>query len=137
MLYCVTCIISYKRFLYSCLIFEFSNVQCAYVLKIFICLRIHHILVHYILRHWTKYAKEGGFNIARGYVKGRRTRCQELQNLMDCKKFLKLAHDGYTFHEIHDLIMNDMKFIIEKLCMLKKNLFKEQNATNESHAQFI
>lgn len=62
--YCVTCIISNKRFLCSCLIIEYSGILCAYILKILICLRIHRIPACYILNHWMKYKRQGGVDMA-------------------------------------------------------------------------
>ena len=48
---CVTCIMLEKKFSCSYLMFEFSGVLCAHMLKVLIALQIHCILAHYILKY--------------------------------------------------------------------------------------
>ena len=123
--YFVTTIDSFSTFYCNCKMFEFCGMLCAHVKKVLIHFKIHQIPFIYILKRWTKKAKDGYVEVvmAKDTIAGTSSSKTSRFNVF-CRKMLKLASEGSSSEDIYELAVKHMDKALVEIMEMKANIAK-------------
>ncbi|GMY10251.1 protein FAR1-RELATED SEQUENCE 3 [Fagus crenata] len=107
----------------SCQMFEYSGILCRHVLTVFTVTNVLTLPPHYILKRWTRNAKNGvGPDELGGELPGQESLTLRYNNL--CREAIKYAEDGAIAVETYNAAMSALKEVGKKVAALKKNVAK-------------
>ncbi|XP_073107840.1 protein FAR1-RELATED SEQUENCE 5 [Elaeis guineensis] len=120
----------------SCQMFEYSGILCRHILTVFSELGVNMLPSHYILKRWTRNAKDEGIvGINQRVVKDEekddsQSNSQDCQQSLTwrynslCREAIKFAEDGATSMAIYNVAIRALQEAAKKVTAAKKNVGK-------------
>ncbi|XP_050224077.1 protein FAR1-RELATED SEQUENCE 3 isoform X2 [Mercurialis annua] len=107
----------------SCQMFEYSGVLCKHVLTVFTVTNVLTLPSHYILKRWTRNAKNGaGLDEHGGEIHGQESLTLRYNNL--CREAIKYAEEGAIAVDTYNVAMAALREGGKKVATAKKNVAK-------------
>ncbi|XP_026657283.2 protein FAR1-RELATED SEQUENCE 5-like isoform X3 [Phoenix dactylifera] len=120
----------------SCQMFEYSGILCRHILTVFSELGVNMLPSHYILKRWTRNAKDEGVSGINHRVVKDEEKDDSQSNSQDCqqsptwrynslcREAIKFAEDGATSMAIYNVAMRALQEAAKKVTTAKKNVGK-------------
>lgn len=115
----------------SCQMFEYSGILCRHVLTVFTVTNVLTLPSHYILKRWTRNAKNGaGLDERSGDAHGQESLTLRYNNL--CREAIRYAEDGAIAIETYSAAMNALRDGGKKVAIVKKSVAKVPPPTSQA-----
>ncbi|XP_050384811.1 protein FAR1-RELATED SEQUENCE 3 [Argentina anserina] len=107
----------------SCQLFEYSGILCRHILTVFTVTNVLTLPSHYILKRWTRNAKNGtGLDERSGELRDQESLTLRYNNL--CREAIKYAEDGATTIETFNSAMAALRDGGKKVSVVRRNVAK-------------
>ncbi|KAL6129324.1 hypothetical protein ACLB2K_072675 [Fragaria x ananassa] len=107
----------------SCQLFEYSGILCRHVLTVFTVTNVLTLPSHYILKRWTRNAKNGtGLDERSGELHDQESLTLRYNHL--CREAIRYAEDGATTIETYNAAMTALRDGGKKVSVMKRNVAK-------------
>ncbi|CAA2969341.1 FAR1-RELATED SEQUENCE 3 [Olea europaea subsp. europaea] len=106
----------------SCQMFEYSGVLCRHILTVFTVTNVLTLPSHYILKRWTRNAKNAAVSEERGELQGNETLTIRYKNL--CKEAIRFAEEGAIASETYNVALGALREGVKKAAAVKRSVAK-------------
>ncbi|KAK7276575.1 hypothetical protein RIF29_17718 [Crotalaria pallida] len=107
----------------SCQMFEYSGILCRHVLTVFTVTNVLTLPSHYILKRWTRNAKNSvGLEECGGESHGQESLASRYSNL--CREAIRYAEEGATSVETYSAAMSALREGGKKVAVVKRSVAK-------------
>ncbi|XP_073272824.1 protein FAR1-RELATED SEQUENCE 3 isoform X2 [Primulina huaijiensis] len=120
--YFVSLNISGKKASCSCHMFDYSGILCRHILTVFTVTNILTFPSHYILKRWTRNAKDGASFDEHVELQGQESLTKRYNNL--CKEAISYAEAGAIASETYTIALASLREGGQKVACVKKNIAK-------------
>ncbi|PKI73298.1 hypothetical protein CRG98_006236, partial [Punica granatum] len=115
----------------SCQMFEYSGILCRHILTVFTVTNVLTLPSHYILKRWTRNAKNGpGLDDRVVEPQAQESLTNRYNNL--CQEAMKYAEEGATSLETFNAAMSALREGRKKISSVKKNVAKVAPPTSQA-----
>ncbi|XP_020242308.1 protein FAR1-RELATED SEQUENCE 9-like isoform X1 [Asparagus officinalis] len=116
----------------NCKMFEFSGMVCSHVVKVLLHLDILEIPSEYILKRWTKSAKEESFDTHQCLsIESSNSSTKTLMFNSLSRKIMKLVVEGSTSIELYNLANKKIDQVMGELVATKKHLLENKSGHDD------
>ncbi|KZV45555.1 hypothetical protein F511_35313 [Dorcoceras hygrometricum] len=106
----------------SCHMFEYSGILCRHILTVFTVTNILTLPSHYILKRWTRNAKDGASFDEHFELRGQESLTKRYNNL--CKEAIRYAEAGAIASETYSVAISCLREGGQKVACVKKDIAK-------------
>ncbi|KAA8550096.1 hypothetical protein F0562_001780 [Nyssa sinensis] len=113
----------------SCQMFEYSGILCRHILTVFTVTNVLTLPSHYILKRWTRNAKNGVGSDENGELHGQESLTLRYNNL--CREAIRYAEEGAIAPDTYNVAMNALREGGKKVAAVKKTVAKVAPASSQ------
>lgn len=115
----------------SCQMFEYSGILCRHILTVFTVTNVLTLPPHYILKRWTRNAKNGaGSDERAGESQGQESLTSRYSSL--CREAIRYAEEGAVAVETYHAALSALKEGGKKVAAVKKSVAKVAPSSNQA-----